>query len=187
MFLCRRFDSPKLAARLASIASSGKGSEVASLIDDHRRRVMFVEMALDDFEVAGVRPEQKVKGVADQRDCAERRIEPQITRHPPQFPFRHAKVACFPDEVSAHRGGDDIAQHRHQPDDSVEPDGAVDPRNDKAALEQNFEHLDPLAQRGGIVAIDFQCFEQRVGERRRGNHMRPFRAGGGACSLSWDR
>src|SRR3546814_1340880 len=68
------------------------GALLVSLVDDDRTRMMLVEVALDDPKVAGVRPEQQVKGVADERDGANRGVDAQIADHPPDLPFRHAQV-----------------------------------------------------------------------------------------------
>src|SRR3546814_7144535 len=48
------------------------------LVDRDRAGMMLVEVALDDLEVAAVRAENQVEGIADERDCAERGVEAKI-------------------------------------------------------------------------------------------------------------
>src|SRR3546814_5273359 len=64
-----------------------------------------VKMPLDDPEVAGVRTEQEVRRVADQRNCPDRGVEQQVARHAPQLPPGHAEVARLPQGICPHRSG----------------------------------------------------------------------------------
>ena len=55
--------------------------------------------------------------VARHRDRADHGVEGDVAGHAPQLPFRQPGVLRFPDDVGTQRGGDEIAQHRHQSDD----------------------------------------------------------------------
>src|SRR3546814_14050782 len=81
------------------------GALLVSLVDDDRTRMMLVEVAIDDPKVAGVRPEQQVKGVADERDGVNRDVEAQLADHPPELQIRHAQVERVPDKKGAHGRG----------------------------------------------------------------------------------
>lgn len=141
-----------------------------------RAGMMLVEMLLDDLEIARVRAEEKVEGIADERDRAERGVDAQIADHPPDLPLRHPQVARLPDQIGAHRRGDDVTDDGDQPDDRVEAYGAVDTGNDEAAFEKDFEHLDALAQRRGVGPVLDQRVKDRVGVGRRRGHRGPFKS-----------
>ena len=55
------------------------GADIFAL-DHHRRGMMLVEVALDQLEVAAVRAEGEVEQVADQRNRADRGVDPDIRR-----------------------------------------------------------------------------------------------------------
>src|SRR5688572_28073718 len=114
--------------------------------------MVLVEPALDDPEVAAVRTEHEVERVAHEGDEADRRIDPDIAGHAPKLEARYAKVAAFPYQPGAHRGGDHVAEHRHQAENRVEPDPIADSGHDEGALEQALHRLEPAADRGGIAA-----------------------------------
>src|SRR3546814_5995537 len=99
------------------------------------------------------------------------RRPPRSTRTVTLFPYT---TLFRSDQIGAHRGGDKVADHRHQPDDGVEPDGAIDAGDGETAFEQDFQHFDPLAQRGGVVAVRDQRVEDRVGIGSRRGHAGPF-------------
>src|SRR5690606_23763653 len=108
------------------------------------QRIMLVEVALDDVQITGARAEQDVEQVADDRNRAERGIESDVACHAPELPPGHTQVVGFPDDVGAERGGQNVPDHGHEPDNGVEADRLVDSRNDEAALEQLLHGLNSL-------------------------------------------
>ncbi len=98
------------------------------LVNGHRAGMVAVEVARDDLQIAAVRAEGEIEHVADQRHEAEHGIDAEIACHSRDLPFGQAEIARFPDEVGAHRAGDQVADDRDQADDGVEPDGAAERR-----------------------------------------------------------
>ena len=82
---------------------------------------MLVEMLQHDLEVAGVGPIQEVKQIPCQRYCTDQGIHPNIARHPPQLPARHAQIACFPHQIEAERGGNRVSGNWDQPKQRIQP------------------------------------------------------------------
>ena len=153
------------------------------LVDDHRPGMVLVEMLADDPEIAAVRAEKEVEGVACDRDRAQRGVDAEVADHPPDLPLRHTQVAGFPDDIGAHRRGDDVADDGDEADDGVESDGAIDAGDDEAAFEQIFERLDPLAERGGGAAVLPPRGEGRGGIGGGRGHAGPFRGRRGRAPL----
>ncbi len=56
--------------RMSLTINSSAVESNALLVDDHGSGMMFVEVAFDDLQVAGIRTEEQVEGIAHQRDGA---------------------------------------------------------------------------------------------------------------------
>src|SRR3982751_5737606 len=121
--------SPATPIVTASSPWPTSGDEVLELaagdhlaLDHLRLRMILVEPALHDPEVARVRPEEEIRDRADPGDGAEQEIDADIAAHPRDMPFRHAEVARLPDDPGSHRRGDDVADHRDQIEQHVQAD-----------------------------------------------------------------
>ena len=125
--------------RPAISTAAGSGRAGPSAADQGTRRVprsivavsgvMLVEVALDDPQVAACSSGRRSRGWRRRtRDQAEQEIDPDIAGHARHLPFRHAEVARFPHHVAAERGAGDVADHRDEVEDHVEPDLLLDAR-----------------------------------------------------------
>ena len=112
--------------------------------------VMLVEVALDDPEIARVRPEEEIGNGSDPRDQAEQPIDADIARHARDLPFRHSKILRFPHDVGAEGSRGDIADHRNQVEDDIEADRPIDPGDDEESFQHPFHRFDALSNRGGV-------------------------------------
>src|SRR3990170_783687 len=111
-----------------------------------------VEMAFDDPEVAGIRPEQEVGYGPDPWDQAQHEVDADIARHSRHLPFGHAEIARFPRHVGAEDRARGTSGERDQIEDHVEPDRAVYPGNDDQPLENPLQRLDACPDRFRVAA-----------------------------------
>ena len=84
--------------------------------------MMFIEMLFDNPQILAVGAPDQVERVADQWHRAKHRVDPDVRSHPHQLPFRHSQIARFPNHISTHCRRNDIAEHRHQPDNRIQPE-----------------------------------------------------------------
>ena len=66
---------------------SAQRNGLVSAVNRADRRVVFVEMFLDDPQVARVRPEQQIERVPRDGNRTEQRIDHHVPGHAPQLPF----------------------------------------------------------------------------------------------------
>jgi hypothetical protein len=98
---------------------------------------------LQEAHVAAVCTPQNVEGVAEERHCADKAVDHDIAEHAYDDMARCTELARFVHDVKRHRGGNSIADPRHEPDQGIETESHIDARKDKRRIQQGRQRIDP--------------------------------------------
>ena len=107
------------------------------------RGLRLERMAAEQRQIPGVGAEREVVQVAQERDQADRQVDDQVHGHPGDDDAGDAEPRRLGDDPCADDPRDDVAHHRDEADDRVEPDLDRRARDPDELVERVRDPLDP--------------------------------------------